>query len=304
MSQTRDVTGEVLPRRWSSVPWRGAVFATLFVAYLLLTLGVIFRSPVLTLDQTILNLHLPRQIGPDGRDRVAIYVMLGQRAPSTLIALPWIAWAAWRARSVRPLVMIATALLVLNVTVGVVKLLIGRIGPLATPDVHAVFAGGNIYPSGHVSNAVVLYGVIALLAVRWRRLAIGFAVFVSLTVGIGTLYLRTHWISDVVGGWLAGGLVLLALPWLMPTAERACAAVAGRVRAVRLAARRRTAPHVRPVRPAVPVPAPALVATNSATNTATAERDSEGVAAGPVPIGRSRHRALATTSGSHPVSAR
>ena len=35
-----------------------------------------------------------------------------------------------------------------------------------------------------------------------------------------TVYLGTHWLSDVVLGWAAGVLVLLALPWLEPAMAR------------------------------------------------------------------------------------
>jgi membrane-associated phospholipid phosphatase len=212
--------------------WRVLVFAALLVAYVVVTLGVIFRSPILDLDNAIYQLHLRRH-WHGWYHRVEIYVMLGQRAPSTLVALPWLAWRAWRARSPRPLVLLATALLVLNLTVGVVKVITGRIGPLFTHNVHDVFAGGNIYPSGHVSNTVVLYGVLAMVAVKHRRFAIVAGSFITITVGLCTLYLNTHWFSDVVGGWLAGGLVLVSLPWLMPYAERITDAVIDRIRRVR-----------------------------------------------------------------------
>jgi membrane-associated phospholipid phosphatase len=212
--------------------WRVILFAVLLVAYVLVTLGVVYHSPILDLDKAIYDLHLRRQ-WPGWYHRVEIYVMLGQRAPSTLVALPWIAWCAWRARSPRPLVLIATALLVLNLTVGVVKVLTGRIGPLFTSNVHDVFAGGNIYPSGHVSNTVVLYGVLAMVAVKHRRFAIGAGLFISISVGLCTLYLNTHWFSDVIGGWLAGGLVLVSLPWLMPWPERVTESALQRIRLAR-----------------------------------------------------------------------
>ncbi len=123
--------------------------------------------------------------------------------------------------------MLATALIVLNLSVGVVKIATGRLGPHATRHVHAVFEGGDIFPSGHVSNAVVLYGLIAMLAVSFRRTAYVLAVLVSVTVGLVTVYLDTHWMSDVFGGWLAGLLVLISLPWVMPYSQRAADAVIG-----------------------------------------------------------------------------
>ena len=77
----------------------------------------------------------------------------------------------------------------------VVKLATGRVGPRQTHNTHDILAGGDIYPSGHVSNAVVLYGLIALIAITYRKLAVSAAVFLSVTVGLGTVYLDTHWFS-------------------------------------------------------------------------------------------------------------
>jgi membrane-associated phospholipid phosphatase len=201
------------------VSLRAAVFGVLSLAYILLTLGVIFRSPVLTLDTELFNLHL-RAHHPDWKPWVYYYVMFGQRGPATLLFLPFFFWVAWRRRSTEPLVMLGAALVLLNLSVGIVKLATGRLGPLHNNGVHDVFVGGNIYPSGHVSNTVVLYGLMAWIALTHRKLAIVAAVFLSVTVGMGTIYLNTHWFSDVVGGWLAGGLVLVALPAVMPAAQR------------------------------------------------------------------------------------
>jgi len=59
-----------------------------------------------------------------------------------------------------------------------------------------------------------------MLAVSYRRAVIALAVLISFTVGLSTVYLDTHWVSDVFGGWIAGALVLIALPWVMPYVER------------------------------------------------------------------------------------
>jgi hypothetical protein len=107
----------------------------------------------------------------------------------------------------------------------------GRIGPHKISHADVVFAGGNIYPSGHVSNIVVLLGVLAWMSVRYRKVMIVTATILPVTVGFSTIYLNMHWLSDVVAGWLAGGLVLLALPTVMPTAGRIADALEARLRA-------------------------------------------------------------------------
>lgn len=237
--------------RTRPVSRRAALFALVLFLYLVLILGVIQWSPFLTLDRDVFRLGLPGRF-PEWFHPVHTYVMLGQRAPATLVALPWFVWRSWKSRSSRPLVMLVTALIVLNLSVGVVKLATGRIGPSATRHVHAVFEGGDIFPSGHVSNAVVLYGLIAMLAVSFRRTICVLAVIISITVGLCTVYLDTHWVSDVLGGWLAGVLVLISLPWIMPYAQRIADAV------IRWGRRRYQRVRPRPVADdAADVPAPA-----------------------------------------------
>ena len=159
------------------------VVVVLLLAYLALTVAVVTRSPLLRIDTDVLHLDLHRRY-PRWFTAINAYVILGQRGPSTLAAVPWLIWRSWRSRSARPVVLVATALVLLNLSVGVVKVLVGRLGPLATTDAYLPFSGGDIFPSGHTANAVVLYGALATLARRRRRLMAAGAVFVSATVGL------------------------------------------------------------------------------------------------------------------------
>lgn len=197
--------------------------------YLVVTLLVILPSPLVSFDHVVAAMHL-KGTHPSLRPWIRTYELLGQRGPATLAFLPYFGWAAWRRHTLEPLILLATALVVLNVSVGIVKYSVGRVGPFYSSNAHAVFAGGDIYPSGHVSNAVVLYGCVALTTLRWRRSAAGAAVLISVTVGLGAVYLRTHWVSDVLGGWLAGGLVLLVLPAVLPSARRGTRRALGSLR--------------------------------------------------------------------------
>ena len=70
------------------------------------------------------------------------------------------------------------------------------------------------FPSGHAMEAVVLYGMLAYLAVlalrTWRaRAAIIFGTsLLVLLIGFSRLYLGVHYFSDVVAGFAAGGVWL------------------------------------------------------------------------------------------------
>jgi len=71
------------------------------------------------------------------------------------------------------------------------------------------------FTAGHVHTFMVIFGFIAFLA--WRRLpregwqraaAIAASIVFLVVMGISRVYLGDHWTSDVVGGYMAGGIWL------------------------------------------------------------------------------------------------
>lgn len=133
--------------------------------------------------------------------------------------------ATWRRRSVRPLIVFAAAFVLTYVTIGPLKLWLRRAAPHSPwPDKVGLFnhqippgeyAVG--YPSGHVANALVWYGVIAFMIVALTgRTFVAIRIVPPIVVFCTTTYLAFHWITDSVAG-LFLGVVLTRLmarvPW-------------------------------------------------------------------------------------------
>ncbi|WP_327685006.1 phosphatase PAP2 family protein [Streptomyces sp. NBC_00467] len=203
---------------------RLALFGGTSAFYLAIVVAVLASSWLVIIDWKVM-LFRPYQQWPELHAFLDYFVVLGQRGPTAVMVAAWLGWRSWRQHTLRPLLALGVSLLLLNVTVGAVKIGLGRLGPHYATEIGSpeLFAGGDIFPSGHTANAVVTWGILAYLATtpRARRYLSALSATVSLGVGLTTVYLGTHWLSDVLLGWAAGLLILLALPWCEPLIGRA-----------------------------------------------------------------------------------
>lgn len=120
------------------------------------------------------------------------------------------AWLLWR-RRLRAGLFLLVAIIGSLVLQGTMKLFFARPRP-QLPYAHVL--PDFSFPSGHTMNAVVFYGGVALLlwSIYGRRaglVAIALATIIAIGVGISRIYLGYHYLTDVVGGVLAG------LAWLV-----------------------------------------------------------------------------------------
>jgi membrane-associated phospholipid phosphatase len=138
---------------------------------------------------------------------------IGQRA----VCLPILAVATYlvcrRQGSWRPALLAGASVFMLNLMVLLLKLGLGREGPVTADP--SFFSGGMAYPSGHSSNIVLVYGLVAYLFSRYhspgrrgRVLLWGIVVVLSMTMVVTSVSLDWHWFADLVAGLLVGGIVL------------------------------------------------------------------------------------------------
>ncbi len=131
---------------------------------------------------------------------------LGQGTPLTLLCAAIAVWLGWRRHSVRPLLPVVCAFLLTVVTIEPLKILTNRPAPHAGAHVERFGLGGVSYPSGHLVNTLVWYGILVLLLAPWLPVAWHrvLRIVPPAVVTVTTVYLGWHWLSDTVAGLLLG----------------------------------------------------------------------------------------------------
>lgn len=185
----------------------------LFLGFLLVTQQVISNGPLIHLDAKIFNAQRPHLTKLEKLILLRID-NLGLRGVTATILLITAFLIARRFKSWRPLNLSILAVLTLNLVVGLAKIGVGRTKPKLNVDL--VYAGGLSYPSGHASNAILTWGVLAYILYRyshpdaWHPLAMGVAAGAfTFGVCIVSAFRNTHWLSDLLGGLFIGGALLV-----------------------------------------------------------------------------------------------
>jgi membrane-associated phospholipid phosphatase len=189
--------------------WLGVLSAALF----LVILDVFLDGPLVHLDVWVHQFDGEKSF--PALVKVAwAYDKVGQRSVTIPILLIVAAVLARRNGTWRPVSLAVFTVLILNVVVGAMKVLIGRSQTeTGVPD---VLTGGVIFPSGHSSNMVLSGGLIIYLLSRYAerpplRLLTGVVAVATLLTCATSIYIGSHWVSDLIGGALVGGILLQAV---------------------------------------------------------------------------------------------
>jgi membrane-associated phospholipid phosphatase len=187
----------------------------LFTGFLLVTQQVLTFGPLVGYDKKINSDPKPQFEGFAG------FILrrlddLGLRGLTATVLILAASFIAYKFKTWRPLNLAFLSLILLNLVVGTFKLVLGRTKPRDGFDL--IHVGGMSYPSGHASNAVLSWGILAYLIYRYAkvdryqgRLASAGVVTISLTVCIVSLIRHTHWFTDLLGGLFIGSALLVAV---------------------------------------------------------------------------------------------
>ena len=203
------------PSRETSVgrpPWWLLVVALLVGG--LVTADLLARGPLERMD-----LRVSEIVSDWGlRDSAAypvvwVITQVGGRVTILVVLAALVGYLAWRRRTWLPLLRVVAALAVLTAGVYALKFGIGRTAP-GFPGSFLFHEDGASFPSGHVANAVLMWGV-----ARWQAVEYGLparvqqafwalAVLGPVITGLAMVSLDFHWVTDAVVGGAVGILLL------------------------------------------------------------------------------------------------
>lgn len=195
-------------------------FACLFALWLGLTLDFVQADPIVQTDARLAHLmHLFWT--PMLLRGFTAFTALGD----TQVVVAFLALAMlWLLLTSRAILLLGLVLALGSdlVSVTLLKIAFGR--PRSMLGYFTETSGS--FPSGHAALSVAFYGMLFYLLWRTRRLGLVTTTFLAgllaLLIGLSRLYLVEHYLSDVLAGWLLGGLCLICgiavAEWRLETA--------------------------------------------------------------------------------------
>ena len=97
------------------------------------------------------------------------------------------------------------------IATGIIIKLLKEIFQRARPLNSLIQDSGFSFPSGHVTVAIVFFGLIVYLFVdkKYKITATIITILIALLFGFTRIYLQIHWLTDIIGGFFIGGIILM-----------------------------------------------------------------------------------------------
>ncbi|WP_162918303.1 bifunctional DedA family/phosphatase PAP2 family protein [Taklimakanibacter deserti] len=218
-----------------------ALAVTAFIAFLHIMSSVFGQSTLIDADLSVHNMMQGLRNAPSD-EIMTIITMLGDGFVMVAVGLAIVAWLLWR-REWRIAVAAFLTILAARLFVPLMKLWLQRPRPLELSGLPEVFS----FPSGHTTFATVTLGVFAVLASHglrsWGKAVVFAAAGIAvIAIAYSRIYLGAHWMSDVLGGFLFGAVMIAAfgiaieavpsrriIPWGLTVATLLAFAVAGSI---------------------------------------------------------------------------
>ena len=200
---------ERLAPRFDKSRW--SLLAGLAAAFTAVVVDTLYQGPLTLLEEEIAS-AVDYRAFPQLTPLMLTVTYLGSTAFAS-VSTGLVAAALVLQRAYRPALMLMAAVyggMLLNATL---KQFFERARPVTEDPL--LMLETYSFPSGHAAVATVLYGGMAVLAARrlserWsRRLAIGVAVMLIMTIAASRVYLGVHHLTDVIAG------VIEAVFWLL-----------------------------------------------------------------------------------------
>jgi membrane-associated phospholipid phosphatase len=195
---------------WRALKWS----LSLAIGFLLVTADIFNEGLLWRVDNYFAEIDRPEY--PTPLNFLILRVDdLGLRWLTVTVLLVSALLISKRFNSRRPLNLAVLSMIFLHLFVGATKIGFGRCKPRENFE-SCMFSGGMAYPSGHISNALVTWGLLAYIVFRYTKREpfeglrlYWLAALLTLSVGLASLLRNTHWVSDLVGGLFLGGAILV-----------------------------------------------------------------------------------------------
>lgn len=188
------------------------VFLILLATFIGITSSIVESSPIVKLDNSFAQFLYSQRV-PWLANAFYFITNFANQLTIIILLVIFLIYLSFK-KEVAYIYSILVAVLGTEISVYIIKILINRPRPII--DITYYVEKSQSFPSGHSAMATAFFGFIAYyltchIKERDKKTAVLLlGILLVLLIGFSRLYLIVHFLSDVLGGFLIGGLWLVA----------------------------------------------------------------------------------------------